>query len=214
MIKLALDFDSVIANTTPIVLEVVSNYIDREVHANELENFHLTKCFGISSIESHMIVNEICNLSNTLKMEPISGSIDFINHWIATENELTIITARHDTNPVKLWLHFNGVDWDNELKIIGDDHTYNKGEICRQLNITHMIDDHLENVYNIANYGVVPIIFKQIWNTNMLSKRSLINQIAVIVDTWDEIFYLLKNHIYKVVKFPCGTIMNLGVYGA
>lgn len=64
-----------------------------------------------------------------------------------------------------------------------------KSHACKEMNITLMIDDSIENVYDLAEAGIFCILLEKPWNRDIPFEHHLVYR----VKDWYEIIALLKN---------------------
>lgn len=188
----AFDFDGVIANTGKTMSKILTQRFGTWIREEDLYVHHIEHQFQITKEEAKDIIDELCSYNKTMNTFPVEGCEEVLYKLhIRTGEKITIVTARTDLDVVKKWLNYY-ID-DSIFEIFTQDHG-TKGEFLKEKGVDLFVEDHLMNAIDVANNGVIPVIFLRPWNKHCFTGRSMINRIGKIVNDWQELSkILLKN---------------------
>lgn len=127
---------------------------------------------------------------------PIQDSLSGIESLIKAQKELSIITARNEefhNSDTKKWLgsyfpeiHHSRVYFANH----DSEKNIQKSEICREKNITLMIDDGIHNAEDLVKNGITCLLLEKPWNRNIDFSHPLLYR----VKDWGEIIESLQKY--------------------
>lgn len=184
--KIGFDFDAVLVQSDLILCDILSQTLNRLVLPEEICLYDIQKGFPeLSDKDTAHVINSLVNMENTFKIPPYPGALDFLR-WYGKSNFIYIITNRTDKEPMRAYLESN-LDKNTFEKVIVL-FAKEKGPIARKIGLEYFVEDRFQNVVNLANYGVVPIIFKQNWNINRISQKSNLFDLCIFVDSWEDIY--------------------------
>ena len=170
-VKFAFDFDGVIANTNWAITAVAGQYLGLDLDPEDTEFYNIRDCFGGLSLEAEREILDLVLTEEWMRKTPeIPGALEGLLKWSQyTEEPITLITSRTG-------YHFvHALDWLEERRpeglVIRAHSQKVKGPLCRELGITHFMDDSIFYLVEIANHGVVPIVFDQPYNRNFNGSR-------------------------------------------
>jgi uncharacterized HAD superfamily protein len=180
--NIAFDFDGTIVNTPQLVVDVVGKYLNMQYDVADIKNYKLHKCFPLTKNEEQCLINEILTYENTCKLTPYPDAISMLNTlYEKCDKPIQIITIRTDTALDGISTFFDKFT-NIDIMIYS---TKDKGSLCKQLNITHFIDDHPVHVADVLNNGVQCLIYDQPYN--QLPPHSRLAQLAHRVYSWAHI---------------------------
>ena len=164
-LKIGFDFDGVIGDMNEVITEVAARHLGVTLDPKNTENYFLRYCYGGMSLDMEKaIINDSLTFESTKKLKPIDGAIDALKRWQEySQNKVTIITARESEYVLSPFINTYLEDIDHEI-FYGQK---KKGEICRMLDLTHFIDDFIFNLIDIANHGILPLLFDQPYNHDL-----------------------------------------------
>lgn len=121
----------------------------------------------------------------------VPGSKDGVHYLLGASKKISIVTARSDKESWKVertkeWVntHFPEI---GSSHIAFVNHFYSdarpKSHACNELGITLMIDDSIENAYDLAEEGIVTILLEKPWNKHIPFDHHLVFR----VKDWHEI---------------------------
>jgi len=183
-LKLGFDFDGVICDISEYLIKKVSEKLQRDITKDDFKKYHLNKSFPdeLSKTDVTEIIKEVIEYD---KHPLIDGARYFFDNFYNKEfgKQINIITGRPSWSTSISKFMFNHFP-DFKISII---HVNNmeKGLPAKKIGITHFVEDNLYASIDLANHGIVPIIFNQPWNK--VSERTLLNNVAIRVRTWKEI---------------------------
>ena len=185
------DFDSVIVDTGLTMCGILTEELKRQVTPEEIRHYTIEHNFPIE-VDSKLagkIISKTLEAQETLQCPPIDGALDFIR-WYAKSHPINIITNRRDIEPVKLYLQ-HSLDY-NTYKKINVYGSHDKGQLCKNLGITHFVDDHIRNIIDLANHGVVPIMILRNWNRWIFTGRENITQLIRFISSWEDMYGIVS----------------------
>jgi hypothetical protein len=186
---LGFDFDSVIVDTAITLCGLITEHLGYPVGLETIKHYTIELNYpGMTKKDAEKILNLCLNHDNTIATPTIDGALDFLK-WYAKTNYIYIITNRKVLEPVDFYLQHN-LDKQTYEKV-NLYYTKDKGKLCRSLGVTHFIDDYMNNIVNVANAGIIPILFSRSWNINILKSGSILRQLIQIVNSWEDIYHLI-----------------------
>jgi len=175
IIRCGFDIDGTITNMNLLITEISSKLLGIELDPSDTEYYFLRYNYGgiPLSIEK-AIIEEALSVKSSEKLQPIEGAIEVLKEWSEfTKEPIIMITAREDDNALLPFIN-------NYLKDQFPFKIYygfrQKGALCKELNITHFIDDFIFNLIDIANSGIIPLIFDQPYNRKINRRMSRLAQ--------------------------------------
>lgn len=186
---LGFDFDGVIAYTDYVICYLLTEHLGYVVAPEDITTYHIEDNFpAIDKKEARVLINKLLEVEYTMMAPPVEGAFDFLR-WYAKSHPINILTTRKNTDAVEIYMASH-VDY-NTYKKMQFISTVKKGEVCKELGITHFIDDYMKNIIDLANDGVVPVLFLRNWNKNIPTNRSLLSELIRFVCCWDDVFSIV-----------------------
>jgi len=183
------DFDATLVQTDLILCKILSEKVGRLVLPEEITVYDLQACLPeLSDVDVIDVVNDLVSIDRTFQMPPYPSAMDFLK-WCGRYNKIYVITNRPDLEPVHIYLQHNldKATFDQvELH-----YTKEKGAVAKALGIKYFIEDKVENIVSLASYGIIPIVFEQLWNKNIISQRSNLSDLCIFVKNWDDIYHVI-----------------------
>jgi 5'(3')-deoxyribonucleotidase len=181
-VKIAIDFDDTIANTTPVFLhEFYQKNACPAPYQKQMEDID---CWDIEltlGVPNYVVRNTFNNL-NYHTVEPMFGVKQAIER-IADLNEIWVVTANPRLDKVKEWLNENGM---GGLKVVFVPDW--KAEYCYQQNFDVLIDDRWSTCHDFsAVYGGYALLMDKPWNKSHGAMHKNMSR----VDSWEKITDLI-----------------------
>ena len=148
--KIAIDFDDTIVDTTKKVKEYLKKY-----NLEEFANFEEKRNFYIKHID---------DITKNLELKPNAKKV--LNE-LSKCNELYIITARssyYSNNLKKLTRDFVKFNQLPIKKIYFDCFEEDKAKICKKIGIDLFIDDSINNCLAVEKYGIKVLLFNNYYD--------------------------------------------------
>ena len=109
----------------------------------------------------------------------MEGAVDVITE-LATQAQVTIITARPLTQPVTDWLdHFFPAETCESINLVATGDHDDKFRYIKDHNLQFFVDDRVETCLQLAETHITPIVYNQPW---YIGRHGLQN-----VNNWVEI---------------------------
>lgn len=187
----AFDFDGVILDQGKTLAKIVSKRFGTTIKPEDLFNHNLELQFGVTPDETKEIIDELCSITNTLGSMPCKGAKWVLrNLYVNSGYPITIVTAREDTALVEYYMK---IHFAVACNVYHQPHGQ-KSKTLKDLEVDLFVEDYLMNAIEIANAGIIPVVFLRPWNKYCFSKRSLLYKIGHVVENWNELGkILLKN---------------------
>ena len=91
------DIDDVLADTSGSLISIAEKEFQKQVPFEELTCFDLKISFDLTQEEYELFLNLAHEPDIILGLEPYSDAIDAVKRWIASGNEICIVTGRPTT---------------------------------------------------------------------------------------------------------------------
>ncbi len=182
---LGFDFDGVIADIGEAFIRLACrDYGYCSIAIEDLCSFQVEQCLPIDPAVVESIFASILEDSIGSGLKPITGAIETLT-YLSRQAPVTIITARHQLQPVYDWLdHHCPPATVNKLRLIATGDHDAKEEHLRACGLHHFIDDRAATCRQLAEAGFAPIVYSQPWNRNQHNLPSVANwsEIGALVD--------------------------------
>jgi uncharacterized protein len=192
--KLGIDFDETVADSIMAIIKLHNDQYGTNYKKEEVTQYHVHEVWGGTQEGWMAKLDEFFSAKNVEHLDPIAGSIPAIDALKKAGHELYIVTARSDSDieATELWLKlhfpetFKGIHYgqarsDDPVK------KRTKSEMCKELGIELMIDDHMSVAKDCSAAGLKVFLFDQPWNQGELPSG------VERVYSWDEIVEKLQN---------------------
>ncbi len=183
--KIGIDLDDVTADFFNPLLEWHNEKYNRSDKREEFKEFAWYPIWQISREEAIKRVDEFHETHKIEEVKPLKGAINSINK-LSKDNELFIITGRpiRFKSRAEQWIKYHTK---KEIPIInaGEFHkgqAASKAEICKELEISILLEDAPETALDCANQGIKVILFNNSWNQEVHHKN------IIRVKSWKEAF--------------------------
>ena len=109
------DIDDVLADTSGSLINIAEKEFQKQVPFEELTCFDLKISFDLTQEEYELFLNLAHEPDIILGLEPYSDAIDAVKRWIASGNEICIVTGRPTTTyeTTLEWLARNNVPFND-----------------------------------------------------------------------------------------------------
>lgn len=189
---IGIDIDSVIAEVMPSLLQFFNKIYNTHFTKRDHTTYYFASTFNISLEEVLKELHAFYDSKYFELVKPVRGAKKGVQ-FLSKKHRLSAITSRpyYVEEKTIRWLdkyfpkqfstvhHTNQVSHANEPK-------KKKSEICQELGIELLIDDHLDFATDVASVGIPVLLFNQPWNqTDKLPKG------VRRVQSWKEISKML-----------------------
>jgi len=187
---IGVDMDSVIAE----IIRPMDAFHNREYGTNLQYDDHaewdLSKLWNCTIEEMFVRVFKYDNSPEFSKVIPIQGSQKVLAE-LSKKHSFHLITSRPfsiEKESLK-WLNtffpaiFNSTHHTNQISEEGFGKGTKKSVLCKQIHADIMIDDHIENVLDCADYEIKTLLFPAPWNRTYVNTHPFIHKI----NSWEEV---------------------------
>lgn len=191
-IKIAIDLDDTLVPTVELLVKEM--FKDKSFPA--FNGYQSIKDFSYEEeISLYQYIRATLNKQDIADFKPIVDSVSVINN-LSTNFELFIITAR-STDVEKhttAWIEHHYPNIFKEIifskYIVEGTFVKTKGEICKELGISLIVDDNLEYIIDCDKHGIKTILFdcegNYAWSKGEISKNT------VVAKTWKEVLEIIE----------------------
>jgi len=188
--KIGVDIDEVLVESAKKYLGFYNSKYDKNVQLKDVFSYNLWEPLGITKEESLKLADELYDLDFFENTELVKGAGEGINK-LAKNNDLFVITSRplHIKEKTEIFLKKNFPDTPLKVfhsKDLLDNQSKSKSEICRELGVEIIIEDHKDHALDCAENGIKVLLLDKPWNQNI--KHENITKVY----NWDEILEHLK----------------------
>lgn len=184
---IAVDLDDVVVETAQLVVDYVNNKYGTHVH---LRDFYSRDPDVWETKDTETAVARIYELLESdeyFESPPIQEAIAAIRS-LKLNHTLLIVTGRPDFMELatRKWLKNHLPDIFEDVvftNYFSDDKARSKGDVCRELGATFLIDDHLDHCFSALEQGITPLLFGNYpWNAAKTLPAGIVR-----VDNWQEV---------------------------
>ena len=186
--KLAFDFDNVIADfISTFIILAKANY-GAEIDYNNIKkyNFSIDDKLGLSSCQYKKLIGNICSSEqNTGLQNPMENMFDTLStiyHYKQKNNPIVIISNRRHRKPVEAWLNHYLKDLRYSLFIRTGKEDIDKAGILLALGYDGIIEDHPDVCKTVFKSGLIPIVMSHPWNTGLGSEYKRIGNLKEVLE--------------------------------
>jgi 5'(3')-deoxyribonucleotidase len=197
-----LDLDETLAETFPWLLE----YAHKNGQLLMIPSVEHITSYDFTNIDPSISLYDARNIWEWFwksTMHPATVPIvpfarDWVQRLIDLGLEISIITARSDKESWKVertkdWVltHFPEI-WSSKIAFVNhfSDDSEPKSGACREHGVTLLIDDSIENAYDLSKEGIASIILEKPWNRDIIFDHPLVYK----VKDWQEIIKYIHAH--------------------
>jgi len=181
--------DSVLADLGPSLVSFHNAKYGTHLALEDHLDFDLTKIWKCPEDEVIRRIHEFYETTYFDKIVPVVGSQDGVA-YLKSKYDLHLITSRpnHIEKKSLEWLYtyfpdsFKIIHHTNQMAKKGSVYK-TKGQVCKENDVTIMIEDALHNVEDCVHVGVKVLLFTQPWNK---AKKNLHSNIKRVND-WKDI---------------------------
>jgi len=160
--KIALDLDSVLAETTVLWAREISRRKRKEIRKEDLVSWDLTELVGISDSEKMEIFDLIWSDENWKKIPPTETRLSEKVNMLREYGKVDIVTVRpkNQIENTKRWLAYHKITYD-DYRLVPEG--MNKSDLDYDI----FIDDSPLNARRIMKLGKTIFLYDQPWNREL-----------------------------------------------
>ena len=175
--KIGLDFDDVLANTNPSLLEFHNEYFGTAHDPEDVRSYDLSCLWECTTDEMHRCLEIWYYSSHHANIDPMPGAQEAVAR-LASLYELHIITARHahltKITSALVARHFPDVFAGiHFVGHAGQGHG-SKANVCQELGISVFIEDAPHHARTVAAAGIPVLLFNTPWNSDVVGRFLLL----------------------------------------
>jgi len=191
--KLAIDLDDVVLDTTKAIIDVLKDKHNIYIDANDIDVYDIGESTGLDHELISLVVNEAINSEC---IEPIFGVVPTIN-WLGNYfSPIYFLTNRYNYKSTLEQIQYLEFDIEYEIHLCGktNNGVPNKAKLINDLGINTVIEDRVEtimDIYKRTNADIV--VFDKPWNKYVEENDRIFRVKSWIID----IVYYFMNHGLK-----------------
>ncbi len=187
---LAIDVDEVLFPFTHRFIDDHNRRTGNDLKMSDLTTFYyIEEQEGIPEGEAEAWILKFLESEYGRSSKPFPGAIEAITK-LKTKYDIDIITARHQTmqNTTEVWLneHFPNALRNVHFSRSVEGGRLSKAQLCVDLGVSTLIDDHPDNLLDCAKHGIKGLYFGNYpWQTHDLPDN------VQRVKDWEEVIKVL-----------------------
>lgn len=187
--RIGIDLDDVAVDSITAIIGFHNEKSGACLTKGDRHSYNLWEVWGGTREEAIEKVNEFFATDTAWDLDPMPGSVKALTALKEKGHELFIITARDKDSVGKTekWIEknfprlFAGVHFGNAYNLSGEPRK--KSEMCKEVGVEMLVDDHLENAFDCAAAGIRVLLFDQPWNRQELTLPKNVERVF----SWDEV---------------------------
>lgn len=177
---LGFDFDGVVADTAETFIRLAcEEYGYCSFTIEDITDFDVERCLDMEPDKIRAIFSRILVDSVETGLKPMAGAVEVIGE-LTEHAPVTIVTARPYPEPVLAWLRtVFPTSTRQHIRTVAMGEHDGKPYFVRREGLRYFIDDRPETCLQLAEAGIMPLVFSQPWNRNRHNLQT--------VSCWQEI---------------------------
>ena len=164
--SLAFDIDGVVADIMTTFLELARSRYDCGHHLRyeDLTTFRLEDCLDLEPVIIRSLIRELIDRPHELTVAPMPHAVSVLTR-LAREIPLLFVTARDRATPIKTWLYRTLAQVPPvAIRVVATGDHNTKLHYLLDHGVQFFVEDRLETCQQLAEHGIIPILFAQPWN--------------------------------------------------
>lgn len=170
--KIAVDLDEVLGDFVGAFLRWYNhNQLGPRLTREDIVKYYFKDLLGWSKEDELKIMYRFFDDGGMASLEPMPGALAGVRE-LAKVHELYVVSGRQSRlqQETEEWVNkyfpgvFKGVYLANQFSLDGGD-VLDKGQMCKQLGCSVLIDDGSQHVESVMQSGVQVIILNHLWNS-------------------------------------------------
>lgn len=181
--RIGIDLDGTVADNLELLVETMNRYSGKTICGEDIRQYSLCKTYNITPAEFFTLMEQEEPII-IQKSPEIPGARENLVRLVEEGWELHFITARNPNyrQITENWLREKQIPY-HQLHLLN---SHDKLEVCRELNVQCMVEDNINNAYQLSEGGVEVILFEAPHNRHWDWK-------GIRCETWDDIYASIKN---------------------
>lgn len=188
---IGVDKDDVLVEFNVRLATFHNTYYGTNYNIEDIQSYYLNETWKCNQDEALKRVVRFYHSEEFADLEPVSGAREVLTRLKEKAN-LIVITARPDYTSERTFKSleqyypglFDGVMFTSTH--IGDGPKKTKADVCEELGVGVMIDDHYDNLTGCAERGIKSILLRRPWNKKY-SDAEVSTQGIIPVHSWSEV---------------------------
>lgn len=193
---IGIDKDDVLIDLNGSLHPFHNKHYGTSVTFEDLHTFDLREMWGCTPDEVMERVYRFYDSKEFQGLVPVEGAVEAVTS-LSGQNKLMVVTSRPSfmLGRTKASIDryfpglFDGIHLTNGFS--NDGLKRKKSEVCLELGITTLIDDHIDNLIDCAENGITPILFRRPWN-RCYTETQLKSHGVTPANNWPHVLELLK----------------------
>lgn len=168
-IKIGIDLDDTIWEFQSKFNKFYNSKFGTDYKLEDMKSYSYEETFKITKEKTIELLDEFSKTDSFSKLPLIDGVMDFLEK-IEEDYEVYFITARGiNRKDQTLECFYNHFGREEKIHFVGSGSEHegkSKGEVCLELGIEYMVDDHVQNLLSCHKFGIKSFLINQPWNKN------------------------------------------------
>ena len=158
--SIAFDIDGVCADTAQLFIDIASSHYQMKPFLpSQITQYSFFKTIDLSDKDISKVIEKIVYGMYTERLYPIMDAFNVLNQF---SHPILFVTARTSGDVISTWIsHFLLT---SDFEVVATKTPEAKKEVLLERYIAYFVEDHLQTCYELAEVGIVPILFAQPWN--------------------------------------------------
>lgn len=191
--KIGIDLDAVVADMMSPLIDFHNKKYGTNFKIADHITFSIEKIWKCTEEEAIRRCFEFFQSDFLNQIKPVPGAVEGIN-LLSNQHELHVITSRPDllNKHTSNWIEeyfpkkFKSINHSNQFSKKGSIKR-KKSNICKELKIDLMIEDHLEYALDCASLDIKVLLMNMPWNQTKELPKNIIR-----VNSWKEIINIIS----------------------
>ena len=166
-LKLAFDFDGVIADTMALFIDIARyDFNIYHIAYSDITEYRLEDCLPLPPGLIELILTRLKIGDYRFPLNPTPGAVGFLNKFIDAGKPVLLVTARHFPGPLTCFLKEHLGSGADNVQVVATGSFNKKISVLKEHGITFFVEDRLDTCMLLKESGITPILYKQPWNRN------------------------------------------------
>jgi uncharacterized HAD superfamily protein len=190
---IGIDIDGVIADFVNPMNYYYNNRFKTNFKEGDYNKYRFWTIWETSQEEGINIVEDFFFSKDFEKVQPYQDTFQAIK-ILSEKHTLYVISSRPEMVQEKTikWLRSIFGDMIKDIKFavkwLKETEGISKGDICKELNVNIMIEDHFEEAEEISSQGIKTLLMSRPWNEN----ESISGKNIIRVNGWNDILEVIN----------------------
>ncbi|MFA6273640.1 MAG: hypothetical protein WC662_00585 [Candidatus Paceibacterota bacterium] len=192
--NIAVDVDDVLADFISQVILFHNAKYETKLQKEDFFSTRYYEVWGGTKTETHEKLDKFYETDYFKEIIPVPDSLKAVSFLKNLGHDLYLVTGRRDSliPGTSKWIEkhfpniFSGI-YNTNTFVADASLRKNKSLVCKELNISVMIDDDLMHIHDCVSSCLQVLVFNQPWNQKVLPSK------AIRVLDWNDVIEIIKS---------------------